>query len=468
MEQRLRMMYSSNAMWASSGYGVQGKSLLPRLAELPVLGGRQNISMFAWWGLQGGVHNVDGFMVYPRHEDPYGNDAIGGHAHDFAANLVISLIDVWVMHDTAQKVHPALWVPWIPIDHEDVPHQVLHSLQGCHIPLTYSRWGSNLLSEEGMRNYYIPHGVEPSIYRVAPRSLSDRLNSFKQRLVDGCDFLAVMVAANKGYPDRKGFQFQLEAWAEFAKDKPRAKLYIHTDPTATQHGLDIASMLHRLNLDRQVYFPQKYDLLNGYPDMFLSHVYNAADVFLGASMSEGFGIPIIEAQACGTPVIVTDFSSMPELVRQGVAVTPIARLWTHQGSYWRIPDPVEIRVALEDRYQYVMDVDDDALCEEREKLSKTIHDEFDWDMIVEQYWKPILEEFNAVAPDAAVCHRSNHEMGTSPFATFVNDWQSLEMEARRTVHTQEMDEFDADSTIAKGAVNETNNEVPSKEVANAG
>ena len=32
----------------------------------------------------------------------------------------------------------------------------------------------------------------------------------------------------------------------------------------------------------------------------------------GSGDGEGFGIPIIEAQACSTPVIVTDFSSMPE------------------------------------------------------------------------------------------------------------------------------------------------------------
>ena len=56
----LRILYSSNAFWSASGYGVQGRSLLPRLAELPEVGGRDNIAMFAWYGLQGGVHNVEG------------------------------------------------------------------------------------------------------------------------------------------------------------------------------------------------------------------------------------------------------------------------------------------------------------------------------------------------------------------------------------------------------------------------
>ena len=53
----------SNAVWAASGYGVQGKSLLPRLADLPTVGGRQNVRVFAWYGLQGGAHVVDGFVT---------------------------------------------------------------------------------------------------------------------------------------------------------------------------------------------------------------------------------------------------------------------------------------------------------------------------------------------------------------------------------------------------------------------
>jgi len=42
--------------------------------------------------------------------------------------------------------------------------------------------------------------------------------------------------------------------------------------------------------------------------------YNAADVFVYPSLYEGFGLPPLEAMACGTPVIVSDVSSLPEVV----------------------------------------------------------------------------------------------------------------------------------------------------------
>ncbi|HLV33828.1 MAG TPA: glycosyltransferase family 1 protein [Spirillospora sp.] len=48
--------------------------------------------------------------------------------------------------------------------------------------------------------------------------------------------------------------------------------------------------------------------------------YNCAEVFVFPSVFEGFGLPVLEAMACGTPVIVSDISSLPE-------VTGSAGLW---------------------------------------------------------------------------------------------------------------------------------------------
>jgi glycosyltransferase involved in cell wall biosynthesis len=63
----------------------------------------------------------------------------------------------------------------------------------------------------------------------------------------------------------------------------------------------------------------RYDLKNwvqlpGYlPVEELPLWYNSAEVFLYPSVFEGFGIPVLEAMACGTPVIISDASSLPEV-----------------------------------------------------------------------------------------------------------------------------------------------------------
>jgi len=53
-------------------------------------------------------------------------------------------------------------------------------------------------------------------------------------------------------------------------------------------------------------------------------LYNGASVFLYPSLYEGFGLPLLEAMACGTPVITSNISSMPEVVGPaGVLVNPL-------------------------------------------------------------------------------------------------------------------------------------------------
>lgn len=393
---KLRLLYSSNAFWASSGYGVQGYSLLPRLANLPEFGGRDAIAQFAWYGLQGGIHSVDGFRVYPKGVDDYGNDIIQSHVQHFGANLCISLIDVWVMKDTAKKIAPALWCPWLPIDHDPVPQPFIEALRGAHLPITYSKWGQRMLADAGVENIYIPHGIEPNFFHVNPDV--DKVKAFKQYLAPGCDHLTVMVAANKGYPDRKAFQVQLRAWANFAKDKPGARLYMHTEPTTMYGGLDLPALLKNLGISDKVTFPPRYDLWCGFPADFMSMIYNAADMYMGATMAEGFGIPLIEAQACGVPVVTTDFSSMPELVRWGYAVPPADMFWSPIGAWQAWPDVRGIQDTLEEYWQEWHQMGDIWPMSKRFQSQEAIHSEYSWDVIVAEQWAPVIAKLAQEAP----------------------------------------------------------------------
>jgi glycosyltransferase involved in cell wall biosynthesis len=59
------------------------------------------------------------------------------------------------------------------------------------------------------------------------------------------------------------------------------------------------------------------------PEEDLVFLYNAADVFVYPSSYEGFGLPVLEAMTCGTPIVTSNFSSLPEIVADaGLLVDP--------------------------------------------------------------------------------------------------------------------------------------------------
>ena len=100
-------------------------------------------------------------------------------------------------------------------------------------------------------------------------------------------------------------------------------MYAHTE-TEPAHGIGIS--LEKLTLatgcplDR-VKFPPASVWHLGAPAALVANLYQAFDVLLNPSMGEGFGIPILEAQACGVPVIASDHSAMTELTQAGWLVT---------------------------------------------------------------------------------------------------------------------------------------------------
>ncbi|MFC7076804.1 glycosyltransferase family 4 protein [Haloarcula halophila] len=64
-------------------------------------------------------------------------------------------------------------------------------------------------------------------------------------------------------------------------------------------------------------------LLGFVPEYVLPHLYKRADVFVYPSLYEGFGLPPLEAMACGTPVITSNVSSLPEVVGDaGIKIDP--------------------------------------------------------------------------------------------------------------------------------------------------
>lgn len=388
----MKIMWSSNAPWTASGYGVQSKYLMPRFVDLGY-----EPCVHAWYGLEGGLQDMVietpkgkqfHLRVYPKGFELYGNDIAESHYQHFGADILISLIDVWVLHEFGKK--KMRWISYMPIDMETTdgkpPKPIMEALEGAYRVVSYAKYGEMILNNAGIPNVMIPHGVDTETF--APRDKTaakqwDAWNGF-----DEDDFVIGMVAANKGYPSRKAFPENMQAVANFKQRHPnrKIKLYLHTLQGQQTGGLDFPTLLMDLGLSRDdVKLCNQYSYMLGFPESYMANMYNALDVLLAASMSEGFGIPLIEAQACGTPVITTDFSSMTELTFAGCSVPISSRFWNPLGAWMSLPDVDALTEALEWAYQQR------GSTQVREKARSGALP-YAWDSVVEHGWKPLLAE----------------------------------------------------------------------------
>lgn len=397
----LRILYHANAPWARTGYGVQSNSLLPRLAKLPEV---EEIAILAYYGIQGGISEqeighevpVDRITVkcYPARSDPWGNDVIQDHVRNFDADVVITLFDLWPLSETFGWAG-ARWMPWFPVDHEPIPGQILQRTLVTYENLVYSKSAVAELQRAGVKHTYIPHGVETSIYK--PLSEEERKDAKEWLGFPRDCFLIGNVGANKGFPPRKGWNEMYTAITEFIKHAPEQQniqMYHHTMFTGEHGGPDVQQMAQDFGLGDRVRFPNPYILQSsGMTNEEMNRVYNAMDVFILLSRGEGFGLPIIEAQSCGVPVIVTDWTACRELGESGYRVPISHREWTPQRSFWGIADPYKAAEALRDVYNKWLAGrsgwgTDYATLRER---AREFAIPYDWQTLVDQNWKPLME-----------------------------------------------------------------------------
>ena len=107
-------------------------------------------------------------------------------------------------------------------------------------------------------------------------------------------------------------------------------------------------------------------------------------MLLAATYAEGFGLPIVEAMACGTPVITTRCSSMEELNPDGIQVDG-EPFWNgvHRG-WWIRPSVSGMVAALEQAYERRSDVDPVKL---REGVAR-----YEVGRVAEEYMGPAVDE----------------------------------------------------------------------------
>jgi glycosyltransferase involved in cell wall biosynthesis len=113
----------------------------------------------------------------------------------------------------------------------------------------------------------------------------------------------------------KNLPGMIRAFAVFSQKKKEYSLVIvgPNDPTFVEKNLG-KELRYAENLQRRILFT------GGITDHDLVSLYNGTELFVFPSFGEGFGLPALEAMACGVPVLCSNLTSIPEIAQGVVAL----------------------------------------------------------------------------------------------------------------------------------------------------
>lgn len=337
------MIIASPPPWAQSGYGLQSGFTALALKEL----GHQ-VAISAYAGVHEDGRDWHGVTILSTGGKAYGSGCTAGNYARWDAGLLITVMDPWTL-DPAQLAGLHV-MAWMPIDADRLSYmekQWLERLRATAAsvrPVAMSQHGRRLLAAEGWAVPVVPHAAGPEFYPAA-----DGGRAWRRSIGLGDrDFVITKVGVNNS-DDRKSFEVTLLAFAQFAAKRPEARLYLHCEPQLRDCP-NLVVMARDLGLRGRVAFAGEHqraaDLVTAAQ---MRGIYNGSDVLDATSKGEGFGVPIVEALACGTPVIGCRNSAVTEKISPEYGwLVGGQRTWArHHQAWWVQPSAAELARAYE-------------------------------------------------------------------------------------------------------------------------
>ena len=212
---------------------------------------------------------------------------------------------------------------YIPIDAAGPNNQLSCMIKECLLGydqlLAYTNWGDDLIrstigDQENIGN--LPHGIDTDVFSADSNKSKSRqifrdILGFKGPEFRKDEILVGIVATNQ---DRKDYGFAIHMLAELSQKIP-IRIFIQTDmlerrwsipALLSDYGLLANAIVNCAEID----------------DSTMAMIYSACDVTLGIGLGEGFGFPIFESLACGTPCITGSYGGQAEFMDKQMLVKP--------------------------------------------------------------------------------------------------------------------------------------------------
>ena len=360
---KLRIMPISDSPWAPTGFGTNTKNVSAILCEDGHhigYGGCQNQSHRPYdipWPLNQTekVQTVENLPIQYGGQERYGEKSFPSWVKNFRPDIILTHLDFQMfahvaehkrpnqatiplydddtkellnradrskmLSDIFKKVSrgpPWKWAAVIPIDGTPPLAMWQEPINRMDYKLCMSRYGQKVLNTyfKGCEDsIYMPHGVDCNFFKP---KLNPLYGEKPLKDIAGDAFIVGCVARNQ---HRKNIPQLIKGFKEFVDRNdltPKdARLVLHMDWNDAM-GWRFPDFAEQYGVKDFLMPPLMGQLDNGQAlsEHGMVDLYNCLDVFVLPTAGEGFGIPTIEAMACGTPVAVTNYTTAWEIIKE--------------------------------------------------------------------------------------------------------------------------------------------------------
>jgi glycosyltransferase involved in cell wall biosynthesis len=327
--------------------------------------------------------------------------------HWFAPDIVVG-VGYWgqtpdlVLHPQRFRVQP---VPWLVADGYIANYQEI--LDALPLVLVTSQWVKDVYIRDGLRGNNIevlPVGVDTESFM--PHDKSERKVACVRDAL-GVKTEDLMILTVGGDAASKGAQEVMHALAIIDEKAPDWKYVCKVWPqqrTSQQNLMDL-QIATSLGINKKVIYTTSIVSRN-----FMPYLMNACDIYAAPSRLEGFGMPQVEAGACGKPVIgVKAMAMLDTLVHgetaflAGIATeVMIKEIIVGEESGWEsghrvvFPHPrtVNYRASVQDIAKYLMDLMQDEKLRRRmgEAGRRRVVEKYDYRVVAKRFVRLISEK----------------------------------------------------------------------------
>lgn len=370
-----RILFTTEASFLSTGYAVYAREVMRRLHdmgfELAELGSySQTLDPRAAripWRFYGALPDSpeEGKGYEDNVFNQFGAAKFEPVLLSFRPDVCFGYRDSWMMlHEAISPLRHCFSYFQMPtVDSFQQDPSWLEMYASADKLFTYQDWSIGVLRREGGDLMKIASAAPPGVDQNVFKPVADKA-AHKEQWLDKDAKITGMVGRNQL---RKLFPDLIKSYSDFLStlDASEAKnhyLYIHT--SYPDQGWKLEDLLTQSGLSHKVLFtytcqdspnmrgcghwePRFYsgpitrcprcgqvNLTMTNPqkpvaDAVLSQIYNLFDVYVQYSISEGFGIPMVEAAACGVPLMGTDYSAMCDIIPKCKGtLLPVSKVFT--------------------------------------------------------------------------------------------------------------------------------------------